>query len=199
MWPSRPTRSISCSTGEQVHFLRAARPIRPGIALDLSQPPTTNRNNAYASRVGSSGLAQGPAQLRHPSVQLGHNGDARPQHAKRSGLQQPHRRRRQKGDGLLRTPQALRLRRPDQLSLDPHPRLQPPGPLRADLRQRPGDDLPAHLRTGRIGGRPPGCMALIRARKGRPLGRPFCRLSGDEALCSVLPNLCRCREPRGCP
>ena len=138
--------------GKQIHYLRALGPFGPESLATYPNRLTTNRNSAYSQpwRLRRPGL--GPAQLRYPPVQLRDHGDARLEHAQRSRLQ----RTATGGDvdqseGLLRTAQALRLRRTGQARPRSRPRVAAQqAPFAADLRQRAGDDLPAHLRTGQI-------------------------------------------------
>ena len=68
--------STSLRNGEQIHFLRAARPVRPGIAGDLPQPHYHQPQQRLHPAARLQAPRQGPAQLRHPPVQLRDHRDA---------------------------------------------------------------------------------------------------------------------------
>ena len=146
---SNATIPVRNEKGENFHYLRVMGPLNPETRRDVQQPP----DEQPQQRLQPAALGQGPhlrsPQLRHPPVQLGDYGHAEFEHPQRTRLQRTDRRQRQRSDGLLRTPQTVRLRRPVQHRLRARPRMHPAGALQADLRQRAGNHLPAHVRTDR--------------------------------------------------
>ena len=154
-WPTSPpppTRvPTESASGEHVHYLRAMGPLNPESLATYPQPPDDQpQQRLQPSRSGPRPRHR-PAELRHPPVQLRDHRHAQP----RTRRTNPPSTNGPKGDtersanDFFEPPEEIRLRRTEQLRRDPGPRLHPAGPVRADLRQRPGDDLPAHLRTGR--------------------------------------------------
>ena len=143
------------STEKQVHYLRVMGPFTPESLATMPGRRTTNRTSAYIQPGVLGEPPDRPAQLRDQAVLGRDRGLARRQHPERTRLQRTNRRQHRQSERVLPPPSPVRIRQPGQHDDGAGPGLHRPGPVRADLRQRPpGDDLPAHLRTGRLASGP---------------------------------------------
>ena len=140
-------------SGAGIHYLRAMGPFNPESLATFANRLSINRTNAYTQPLTYKDLAAGLPSFDTRGC-IGPDRDAQPEHAQRTGLQRARRKRRrgQKGDRILRTAEEIRLRRPGKLGQH---RRRPAAPSRRPFApiygSGPLDDLPAHLRTGRIG------------------------------------------------
>ena len=192
-------------SGEQIHYLRAMGPLNPESLATYPSRLTTNRNSAYSPAAVGQGPRRGPAQLRHPPVQL--RASPRPS-TPNTPNNAAFKERTKKGDAkeadrLLQTPEEIRLRRTDQHRLASPPR---PAPSRrpsrrstAAARRRP-TSTPSNSRrkrrqTPRMPGASDGCHAQVArgAMTGSPrvarldeTGQPKVRSQGSCASRSVL-------------
>ena len=138
--------------GEQIHILRLLPPLGPeSLATYDSRTDHQPQQRLQPSRLRLA-PGQGPAQLPHRPVQLRDHRAPQSRHAERSGLQRTDRRRRQSRDRSLRTAEALRLRRPGRLLLDPGSRAAnrraPSNRSTAAARRRP-TSTPSNSRANR--------------------------------------------------
>ncbi len=144
------------ATGKQVHYIRTLGPFSPESLATFSSRNSTNRNTAYSQPLSYKKLAAGLLNFHISQCSGGPTAQLSTETPKNPAFYDAGRRRKQRTDQrkhrktgplVLRTPEKVRARRPGQHGEHAGARLQRPGPLRIDLRQRPGDRLPAHFRT----------------------------------------------------
>ena len=138
--------------GEHIHYLRVDGAAQPGSAGDLQQPPDDATATAPTAR--RSGPRTWPRACPASTPASAARG-SRPRSIRTrptNRLQRTDRRQRRKSDGdFFERLKKFAFAGPDQHRLDPRPRLHSAGPVQADLRQRAGNHLPAHVRTdGRV-------------------------------------------------
>ncbi len=136
--------------GEQTHFLRAQGPFGPESLATYPNRLTTNRNNAYRSRWPRSDSPKAYSASTPASAALGITATLPTDTPNEPNFNARTENDVAKADRLLPAAEEIRLRRTGLLNDDPRPGLQPTGCLRADLRRRSSDHLPAHLRTRRM-------------------------------------------------
>ncbi len=156
------------ANGRKAHFLRAMAPLNPESLTTLDSRLTTNRNSAYSPPQWAKGLASGLPGFDTRQCSSGITATLDPETPKNESFikERDQERRSQRSRRLLQPPEEVRLRRTGQLRHPARPGLHPAGPLRTDLRQRPRNRLPAHVRTDR--------SALAgRARRRAALRPPF--------------------------
>ena len=127
------------ASGEKSHFLRVMSPLGPESLSTYPSRLNTNRNSAYSPPLWAKGLASGLPGFDTRQCSSGITATLDPSTPSSPAFQERNQKRRtQRIRRPLQPPEEVRLRRTDQHRLGTRPALHPAGPVRADLRQRPG-------------------------------------------------------------
>ena len=121
--------------GDQVHYLRAMAPFGPESLATYPEPPDDQPHQRLQPAAGTGkSLATGLPSFDTRQCSSGVTATLDPETPNRSGLQQPRRsqrrrRKAEKSDRILRTPQEVRLRRTESTAAVPAPGCSPQAPF----------------------------------------------------------------------